>query len=122
MFELDATYSKIYVMPYNSLAFEILETDANPPKIINYYIESLDRTYLYLRISTDESVIIYSMMTIPGTLTPTTEELKTTTLRKTNGRITDVLELYGKNSSYVAPVTRDYIYYDTYLNFNALTE
>lgn len=104
------------------MSFEILEVDNDPPKIINYYIESLDRTYLYLRISSDESIIIYSMMTILGTQAPTVEELKTTTLRKTNGRITDVLEFYAKNSSYIAPVTRDYIYYDTYLNFNTLTE
>lgn len=54
-------------MPYSSLSFEILDADKASPKVINYYIESLDRTYLYLRISSDESVVIYAMMTLLGT-------------------------------------------------------
>lgn len=58
-------------MPYNSLSFEILDVDTIAPKVINYYIESLDRTYLYLRISSNESVVIYSMMTLLGTEEPT---------------------------------------------------
>lgn len=109
-------------MPYNSLSFEILDVDTIAPKVINYYIESLDRTYLYLRISSNESVVIYSMMTLLGTEVPTVKELKTTTLRKSTGRITNVLEIYASNSSFVAPFTKDYIYYDTYLNYDTLTE
>lgn len=51
-------------MPYNTLSFEILDIDNNPPTVRNYYIESMDRTYIYLRISCDESVNVYSMLTL----------------------------------------------------------
>lgn len=117
MFELDSVYSSIYILTYPSLSFEILNLDTTPPSVINYYIEQMDRTYIYLRISSDESVIIYSMLTLLGTEAPTTAELYDSTLRASNGRITDVLEYYSNNSSYIAPVTIDYIYYDTYLYF-----
>lgn len=63
-------------MPYNSLSFEILDIDNNPPNVINYYIESMDRTYMYLRISCDESITVYSMLTLLGTEIPTSLELK----------------------------------------------
>lgn len=82
----------------------------------------MDRTYMYMRVSCDESVTIYSMLTLVGTELPTAAELKKPTLRTTNGRVTDVMEFYLFNSSYIAPVSKDYIYYDTYLNFNALEE
>lgn len=107
-------------MPYDTLSFEILDSDDIAPTVINYYIESMDRTYMYLRISCDESVTIYSMLTLIGTLPPTTTELKDTGTRANNGRITDVLEYYMKNSSYVAPVSKNFIYYDTYLFFEGL--
>jgi len=90
--------------------------------VINYYIEAMDRTYVYLRISCDESVTIYSMLTLIGTEQPTSSELLDSTLRTTNGRITDVLEYYSSNSSYISPVTSDYIYYDSYLYFSGLEE
>lgn len=68
-------------MPYNTLSFEILDVDSIPPTVINYYIESMDRTYMYLRVSCDESVNIYSMLTLVGTEPPTSLELKNTNLR-----------------------------------------
>ncbi|EWS71333.1 hypothetical protein TTHERM_000331066 (macronuclear) [Tetrahymena thermophila SB210] len=122
MFQLDSYYQNIYIMPYNTLSFEILDIDNNPPTVRNYYIESMDRTYIYLRISCDESVNVYSMLTLQGTLTPTTAELKNSTLRATDGNQTDVMELYMRNSSYVAPVTTNFIYYDSYLHFTGLEE
>lgn len=64
---LDSTYSSIYTLTYNTLSFEILDTDTTSPTVINYYIEAMDRTYVYLRISCDESVTIYSMLTLLGT-------------------------------------------------------
>ncbi|KAL4449717.1 hypothetical protein ABPG74_008090 [Tetrahymena malaccensis] len=122
MFQLDSYYQNIYIMPYNTLSFEILDIDNNPPVVRNYYIESMDRTYMYLRISCDESVNVYSILTLQGTLPPTTAELKNSTLRATDGNQTDVMELYLKNSSYIAPVTTNFIYYDSYLHFTGLEE
>jgi hypothetical protein len=57
------------------------------------------------RISCDESVNIYYMLTLPGTEMPIAKELKDTNLRRLNGKKTDVIEIFGKNSSYVSPVT-----------------
>jgi len=47
-------------------------------------------------------------------------ELVQPELRVSNRRRTDVMEITGFNSSYQAPVTVNYIYYDTYILFRGL--
>jgi len=105
-FRLDSNYSGKYYMPVTELNFEVLDLDRTPPKIINYYIVDMDRTYMYFRVSSSESVWVYYMLSYLGTeIPPMKEELKDPNLRKTLKHNTDVMEVFGKNSSYQAPVT-----------------
>ncbi|KAL4501728.1 hypothetical protein ABPG72_018779 [Tetrahymena utriculariae] len=120
--KLDNYYKNIYVMPYDTISIEILDVDKAAPQVINYYIESMDRTYMYLRISSDESITVYSMLSLLGTDYPTASELKNSTLREFNQRKTNVMEIYMQNTSFVAPVAKNYIYYDSYLHFTGLQE
>ena len=53
---------------------------------------------------------------------PPDDEIKNASLRAVRGTKTDVIELTGKNSSEQTPVTKTYIYYDTYLYFTGLEE
>jgi len=107
-------------MPFQKLNFEILDIDYEAPKVINYYIVDMSRTYMYFRISTSESVYAYYMLTLKGTDIPAPMELVQPELRVSNRRRTDVMEITGFNSSYQAPVTVNYIYYDTYILFRGL--
>jgi len=54
-------------MPYKKLTFEMLDVDNQPPKIINYYIHNMDRTFMNFRISSSESAHTYYMLTLAGT-------------------------------------------------------
>lgn len=44
----------------------------------------MERCSMYFRISTSESVWIYYMLTLRGTVFPTNEEIKNSTLRDAN--------------------------------------
>ena len=57
-------------MPFKEMTFEMLDVDLDPPKIINYYITNMDRTFMNFRISSSESAITYYMLTLDGTNTP----------------------------------------------------
>jgi hypothetical protein len=109
-------------MPFQKLNFEILDIDYEAPKVINYYIVDMSRTYMYFRISTSESVYAFYMLTLKGTDLPAPMELAQPEIRVSNRRKTDVMEITGFNSSYQAPVTVNYIYYDTYILFTGLEE
>ena len=60
----------------------------------------MDRTYMYFRISTSESVIVYYMLSLIGTEPPLAEELLNKEERITLKRQTDVIELFGNNASF----------------------
>lgn len=109
-------------MPNQKLNFEILDIDHDTPKVINYYMVDMSRTFMYFRISTSESVYVFYMLTLKGTDIPAPMELVQPELRVQNYRRTDVMEITGFNSSYQAPVTVNYIYYDTYILFKGLEE
>jgi hypothetical protein len=109
-------------MPYTYMNFEILDVDNTPPNILNWYLVTLDRTYMYFRISTDESIHTYYMLTKLGTVTPPIAEIYNNTLRDIRGTRTNVTELFGTNSSQITPITRSYVYYDVYISFTGLTE
>ena len=121
-FWLDSTYASKYTMNTNVINFEILDVDHTPPKLLNYYIVDMDRTYMYFRISTSESGWVKYLLTNKGTLQPPNDELQNNTLREVRSSKTNVTEINGSNYSYQSPVTKDYIYYDTYLYFSGLEE
>ena len=122
LFSLDSTYSSIYYMETDTINVEILDIDTEPPEVLNEYIVTMDRTYMYYRISTSESAWVYYLLTLKGTIAPPIDEIKDPSLRVTRGTKTDVMELTGKNSSYQADLTTTYIYYDNYLMFTGLEE
>ena len=121
-FWLDSVFASKYTMNTNIINFEILDIDNLPPKLLNYYIVDMDRTYMYFRISTSESGWVRYMLTLKGTQPPPNDEIQNPSLRIERSTKTDVMELYGSNSSYQAPVTKTYIYYDMYLYFSGLEE
>lgn len=121
-FELETKFKEKYFMETNYVNFEILDVDVNPPKLINYYIVDMDRTYMYFRISTSENCWVKYLLTLKGTIKPPNDEILKPELRVVRKTKTDVMELIGANYSYQAPVTKDYIYYDTYLMFTGLEE
>lgn len=121
-FELEAKFKQKYFMVTNYANFEILDVDVNPPKLINYYIVDMDRTYMYFRISASENCWVKYLLTLKGTIKPPNDEIIKPELRVARNTKTDVMELIGANYSYQAPVTKDYIYYDTYLMFTGLEE
>lgn len=63
------------------MIFEMLDLDREKPRIINYYIMDMDRTYMYFRISSAESTDTYYMLSLDGTDSPTYAEIKNGTLR-----------------------------------------
>jgi len=121
-FSLQTEFQNIYYMETDILNFEILDIDNEVPLVLNEYIVTLDRTYMYYRISTSESVWVYYLLTLKGTVAPPIDEIKNSTLRNIRGTKTDVIEITGKNSSYQADITSTYIYYDIYLKFTGLEE
>ena len=121
MFWLDSNYSSKYTMNTNIINFEIMDIDNSPPTILNYYIVDMDRTYMYFRISTSESGWVYYILAYKGTKQPSNPEIKDPSIRVALSTET-VWEQYGSNSSYQAPVTQTYIYYDTYFYFTGLEE
>lgn len=76
---------------------------------------------MYFRVSTSESGWIYSVLSHKGTKKPSNHEIRDPSIRVALETKT-FWELYGSNSSYIAPVTKTYIYYDTYLYFSGLEE
>jgi len=60
---------------------------------------NLDRTYMYFRISTDESIHAYYMLTKLGTIKPPMDEIYNNTLRDVRHTRTNVTEIFGTNSS-----------------------
>lgn len=67
---LDSPYDSIYNLLTPSISLEILDKDTTSPKVLNYYMTHLDRTYLKFRISTSESVVVHYMLTLEGTPPP----------------------------------------------------
>jgi len=49
---------------------EILQIDSHPPEVLNEEIYRLERTRVGIRISTSESVMIYYLLTLRGTVQP----------------------------------------------------
>lgn len=98
-FSLGSPYDQLYYMPQTDVNFEILDVDMTPPSVVNEYIVELDRTYMYYRISTSESVWVYYLLTLKGTVKPPKDEVLDPTLRSIRNTKTDVIELSGKNSS-----------------------
>lgn len=121
-FTLDSNYKGKYTMNTDIINFEMLDLDHSPPTLLNYYIVDMDRTYMYFRVSSSESGWVRYLLTLKGTLRPSNEEITDPNIRIERTTKTDVLELHGSNSSYQAPVTKTYIYYDTYLYFTGLEE
>lgn len=54
---------------------EILQIDQNPPEVLNEEIYRLERTRVGIRISTSESVMVYYMLTLKGTVMPGLDEI-----------------------------------------------
>ena len=121
LFWLDSAYASKYTMNTNIINFEIMDLDNAPPDILNYYIVDMDRTYMYFRISTSESGWIYWILSYKGTKKPSNHEIRDPSIRVALETQT-FWEINGSNSSYQAPVTKTYIYYDTYLYFSGLEE
>jgi len=46
------------------MIFEMLDKDIIKPRVINYYIVDMDRTYMLFRISADESSYTYYMLSL----------------------------------------------------------
>jgi len=122
LFSLQAEFQTVYYMETDTINVEILDIDTEPPEVLNEYIVTMDRTYMYYRISTSESAWVYYLLTLKGTVPPPIDEIKNPTLRGTRGTKTDVMEWTGRNSSYQAEITSTYIYHDTYLKFTGLEE
>lgn len=121
-FTLQPEFKNIYYMPTDLLNFEILDIDNEPPQILNEYIVTMDRTYMYYRISTSENVWAHYMLTLKGTKIPPPEEILDPQLRVERRTKTDVIEIMGKNSSYQSSITKTYIYYDIYIMLTGLEE
>ena len=121
-FGVETPYDSKYVLSTTSMNFEILDIDKEKPRLINYYIVDLDRTYLYFRISSSESVHVYYLLTLKGTIPPPIDEIKDPKLRVSRKTKTDVFETSGTNYSYPTTITKTYIYYDAYLSFKGLEE
>eukprot|EP01017_Pseudomicrothorax_dubius_P036244 TRINITY_DN5170_c0_g1_i7.p1 TRINITY_DN5170_c0_g1~~TRINITY_DN5170_c0_g1_i7.p1 ORF type:complete len:641 (-),score=124.40 TRINITY_DN5170_c0_g1_i7:50-1972(-) len=122
MLSVDGYYKTIYYVPNNNITFEILDIDTTPPQLLNYYIVDLGRTYMYFRVSASESSWVSYLLTLRGTVTPSPEEVRNSTLRVIKRTKTDVLELQGRNGSNQTQVTKTFIYYDTFLSFTGLEE
>jgi hypothetical protein len=63
-------------MPQDYVSFEILDKDTEIPKVINYYIVDMGRTYMYFRVSSTESVTCYYLLSLKGTRIPPKDEVK----------------------------------------------
>jgi len=48
------------------MSFEMLNRDTDRPEVIHYYIVDMDRTFMYFRVSSSESVLLYYMLTLKG--------------------------------------------------------
>lgn len=46
------------------MIFEMLDADFKKPRIINYYIMDMDRTYMYFRVSGAESANTHYMLSL----------------------------------------------------------
>jgi len=121
-FYLDPTYKNLYYIETNELNFEVLEKDVDPPEIIQIYLHNLQRTKAFFRISTDESVVIHTLLTLKGTIQPPKEEIFNKTLRVERKTRTDVYELHANNETNQSKVTRTFIYHDTFFYFDNLEE
>ena len=121
-FFLDNYYKNLYYIESDTLNFEVLDKDVTPPKIINIYLHNLQRTKAYFRISTDESVIIYSLIAEKGTKKPSQEDIRDKAHRLEFKRKTDTLEIHAKNETNQTSVTRTFIYHDTFFYFDNLEE
>lgn len=53
---LNEKFKNLFYIETDTLSFEVLEKDVDPPKISNIFLHDLRRTRAYIRISTDESV------------------------------------------------------------------
>ena len=67
----------------------------NPPEVLNHDIYKLERTTIGIRISTSESVYVYYLLTLKGTVPPPLDQIQNASLRVQKGTKTDVLELHG---------------------------
>eukprot|EP01015_Nassula_variabilis_P005323 TRINITY_DN1388_c0_g1_i2.p1 TRINITY_DN1388_c0_g1~~TRINITY_DN1388_c0_g1_i2.p1 ORF type:complete len:252 (+),score=55.66 TRINITY_DN1388_c0_g1_i2:56-811(+) len=113
-------FEKLYFVAQDTINFEILDVDKEPPAILNYYIADLGRTYMYFRISASETAVVYYLLSLRGTQLPKADEIKDVSLRLTRKTKTDVIEVTGSNSSNQTQVTKTFIYYDTYLHLSLI--